>query len=162
MKKVLLTSLCLLIISQANAANVVLEKTLSLDVAKEIANKTLTLCKEGGYNVSVAVVDKQGYIRTHIRADGAGVHSLESSRKKAFTAASMGAPTGAVAANIAKSAELEGMRNMDDNILFLQGGIPIKIDNVTVGGIGVGGAPSGSIDEKCALDALKTFEGKLK
>ena len=44
---------------------------------------------------------------------------------------------------------------MNDNLLLLQGGLPIVNNSGTViGGIGVGGAPGGQFDEACALEAL--------
>lgn len=43
----------------------------------------------------------------------------------------------------------------------MEGGLPIKINNTVVGGIGVGGAHS-SEDTKIALKALETFEKLIK
>ena len=37
------------------------------------------------------------------------------------------------------------------------GGLPIKFGKATVGGIGVGGAPSGNIDAACAVAGLKAI-----
>jgi uncharacterized protein GlcG (DUF336 family) len=43
---------------------------------------------------------------------------------------------------------------MDSRLVVQAGGLPIKIGGVLVGGIGVGGAPSGAIDETCARAGL--------
>jgi len=46
-----------------------------------------------------------------------------------------------------------------DGIMVSAGGIPISIGGSILGGIGVSGAPSGKIDEKCAragLEAVRT------
>lgn len=40
----------------------------------------------------------------------------------------------------------EGLLTMDDRLVVQTGGLPVKIGAVLVGGIGVGGAPSGAID----------------
>lgn len=47
---------------------------------------------------------------------------------------------------------------MNDNLLMLPGGLPVVIDGVRVGGIGVGGAPGGHLDAKCAQDALSALK----
>lgn len=50
-----------------------------------------------------------------------------------------------------------GLREMDSRLVIQAGGLPIKIGGALVGGIGVGGAPSGAIEETCAragLDAI--------
>lgn len=39
---------------------------------------------------------------------------------------------------------------MDDRLVVQTGGLPVKIGAVLVGGIGVGGAPSGAIDTESA------------
>jgi uncharacterized protein GlcG (DUF336 family) len=44
----------------------------------------------------------------------------------------------------------EGLRDMDDDILILGGGLPIVLNDLVIGGIGVGGAPGGDLDEACA------------
>jgi len=55
---------------------------------------------------------------------------------------------------------------LNESILLLGGGFPIKIGGEVVGGIGVGGAPGIEYDEVCASAALKvlkaddTFEKK--
>ena len=46
--------------------------------------------------------------------------------------------------------ELEQLREMDDRMLILAGGLPIKIGDELVGGIGVGGAPGDHLDQACA------------
>ena len=50
-----------------------------------------------------------------------------------------------------------GLRDMDERLVIQAGGLPIKIGGALVGGIGVGGAPSGDADAACAragLDAI--------
>jgi uncharacterized protein GlcG (DUF336 family) len=56
-----------------------------------------------------------------------------------------------------KNPSLQGLRDMDRNILMLGGGLPIEINGEIVGGIGVGGAPGAHLDDACAqagLDAI--------
>ncbi|WP_290701906.1 heme-binding protein [Amphritea sp.] len=127
---------------------------LNLDTAQKLASAALTQCATDGYNVSVSVVDASGITRVQIRADNAGPHTLESSRKKAYTSASMGRPTADFADLIKKMPEVAGLRDMDPNILILGGGLPIKVAGQKIGGIGVGGAPGGHLDQACAQAAI--------
>jgi uncharacterized protein GlcG (DUF336 family) len=82
-----------------------------------------------------------------------GTH--RSSTGKAFKSASMGRPTAQLAKLIKDRPELAGLRDMDPRLVILGGGLPIKIGDELVGGIGVGGAPGGHLDEACAQAGLK-------
>lgn len=130
---------------------------MPLDLAQKAANAAMKKCDDDGHRVSVAVVDRSGVLRVLLRAGGAGSHTVNSSAKKAYTAASLGRPTSELANLIKERPELQGMRDMDDQILLLGGGLPIKVGEELVGGIGVGGAPGAPLDEACAkagVDAL--------
>ena len=50
---------------------------------------------------------------------------------------------------------------MNESILILGGGFPIKINDEIVGGIGVGGAPGTKFDEACARAGLKSIGAEL-
>lgn len=133
------------------------EAVLPLPLAAKAASAALDQCAKDGYLVSVAVVDRAGTVRSFLRADGAGPHTVESSQKKAYTAASMRGPTGNVADLIAKTPSVQGLQHMNDKILFLAGGLPIEIGGDVVGGIGVGGAPGGHLDAACAQAGLDSI-----
>jgi uncharacterized protein GlcG (DUF336 family) len=133
------------------------ETVLPLHVAHQAVRAAVESCKKDGYRVSVSVVDRAGVLRTMERADGAGPHTVESSRKKAYTAASVRRPTTELADLMNKVPTLQALRDMHDQILILGGGLPIEIGGEVVGGIGVGGAPGAHLDDACAqagLDAI--------
>ncbi|NUP68114.1 MAG: heme-binding protein, partial [Nonomuraea sp.] len=46
--------------------------------------------------------------------------------------------------------------------LVLGGGVPVTSGGAPIAGIGVGGAPSGDIDESIAQAALKAITGQLR
>lgn len=142
--------------STATAVELPQQHYLPVDLAQKLASETLSACAADGYNVSVSVVDRQGVLKALLRADNAGPHTIESSRKKAFTSASMGAPTAKFAKLIGEKPFLAGLRDMDANILILGGGLPVVVNGERLGGIGVGGAPGGHLDEACAQKALDT------
>ena len=133
------------------------ESVLPLSMANKAVQAALEACKKDGYRVSVSVVDRGGILRTMARADGAGPHTIDSSHKKAYTAASLRRPTTELAELINKVSTLQSLRDMNDHILILGGGLPIEIGGDVVGGIGVGGAPGAHLDDACAqagLDAI--------
>lgn len=133
---------------------------LTLELAQKIATSALQQCIQDGYAVSVAVVDRSGVLITQIRNPAAGPHTIGSSLGKAFTSASMGQPTTRLANAIAENPALNGLRDMDSRMVILAGGLPIMIDGQRVGGIGVGGAPGGNMDEACATHGLQQIGAK--
>lgn len=133
------------------------EAVLPMGMAGKAVQASLDACKKDGYRVSVSVVDRAGVLRAMVRADGAGPHTVDSSRKKAYTAASLRRPTTELAELINKVPTLQALREMNDQVLMLGGGLPIEIGGEIVGGIGVGGAPGAHLDDACAqagLDAV--------
>lgn len=130
-------------------------------VAQRAVAAALESCRADGYAVSVAVVDRAGLVKAHMRADGAGPHTLDSSRRKAYTAASLREPTGKLAALAAAQPRLQGLRDMNESILLLGGGFPVRMQGRVVGGIGVGGAPGEALDEACARAGLRAIGADL-
>jgi uncharacterized protein GlcG (DUF336 family) len=133
------------------------ESVLPLSMASKAVQAAMEACKKDGYRVSVSIVDRAGILRTMARADGAGSHTVDSSRKKAYTASSLRRPTSELADLLSKVPQLAALRDMNDDILMLGGGLPIEIGGEVVGGIGVGGAPGAHLDDACSqagLDAI--------
>jgi uncharacterized protein GlcG (DUF336 family) len=130
------------------------ESILPLGIADKAIHAALESCKKDGYRVSVSVVDRAGVLRAMGRSDGAGPHTVDSSRKKAYTAASVRRPTTELAELIMKVPTLQALRDMNSEILILGGGLPIEIGGEIVGGIGVGGAPGAHLDDACAQEGL--------
>ncbi|WP_102127497.1 GlcG/HbpS family heme-binding protein [Deinococcus planocerae] len=133
----------------------VTQASLSTSAAVRIAQLAVQNCAQGGYNVTATVVDRAGVTLAVARAENAGPHTVDASYRKAYTSASARNATSAIAENIRNnpaSAELARI----DRFLVLAGGAPIRVNNAVVGAVGVGGAPSGTIDEKCATDAVTT------
>ncbi|HXF94266.1 MAG TPA: heme-binding protein [Nitrospiraceae bacterium] len=153
----LVAGLMLGFMQTASADELLREAVLPVAQADKAAHAALEKCTKDGYKVSVAVVDRAGVLRALLRGDGAGPHTVSSSSKKAFTAASLRRPTSELADLAAKTPVLQGLHRMDENILILGGGLPIEIGGEVVGGIGVGGAPGAHLDDACAqagLDAI--------
>lgn len=138
------------------------ETVLPAALATKAVQSALDKCAKDGYRVSVAVVDRAGVLRSLIRGDGAGPHTVESSVKKAYTAASLRTPTGDMADMVSKMPAAQGLRDMSDKILILGGGLPIDFGGEVLGGIGVGGAPGGHLDAACAQAGLDSIGAAQK
>ncbi|TMV14948.1 GlcG/HbpS family heme-binding protein [Arenibacterium halophilum] len=127
---------------------------LPLDLASEAANAALEACSAQGHDVSVAIVARDGSTKVLLKADNSGPHTASSATGKAFTSAGLGRDTAGLAEFIAGNMQNNGLRDMDARLVIQAGGMPIRIGGALVGGIGVGGAPSGAIDAECALVGL--------
>ena len=130
---------------------------LPLAMAGDAANTALEACGAEGHYVSVAIVARDGNTKVLLKADNSGPHTASSARGKAFTSAGLGRDTAGLAEFISGNTQNNGLRDMDERLVIQAGGLPIRIGGTLVGGIGVGGAPSGAIDADCAragLDAI--------
>lgn len=149
------TALVLLIPWTARASDELpKESVLPLSLASKAIQASLDACNKDGYRVSVSIVDRAGVLRAMDRADGAGSHTVDSSRKKAYTAASLRRSTTELAELINKVPTLQALGKMNDHVLMLGGGFPIEIGGEIVGGIGVSGAPGTQLDDACAQTGL--------
>lgn len=130
---------------------------LPLEMAVTAAQEALTACAAEKHAVSVAIVARDGATKVVLKADGSGPHTGSSATGKAFGSAALGRDTAGLAEFIATNPQNDGLRDMDDRLVLQAGGLPIRIAGALVGGIGVGGAPSGDVDAACAragLDAI--------
>ncbi|MFA9438322.1 heme-binding protein [Uliginosibacterium sp. sgz301328] len=141
-------------------AQVRTEKNISLALASEIAAASVEACTAKGYAVTATVVDRAGTVRAVLRADNAGVHTVDASRAKAYTSASTRTPTGTILENVQKTPAAQYLPNIE-GFLVVAGGVPIKSGNDVIGAVGVGGAPGGHLDEQCAAAALDKVKDKL-
>ena len=107
--------------------------------------------------VAIAIVDAAGNLEAYAKMDNLRIFSRRHAQRKAYTSAIMGVDSGAHAER------LQGQgRNIadlgDPMVTHGTGGLVILKDGVILGGIGVGGYPSGQADEdlsRIGLDAMK-------
>ncbi|MEV6124165.1 heme-binding protein [Streptomyces sp. NPDC052077] len=119
---------------------------LTADAAAKAARAALRAAAKANQKVSVAVVDRNGNTLLTVRGDGAGPQSYESAVKKAYTAVSWNAPTSELTGRLDQAPTLKDI----PGTLFLAGGVPVTAKNAPIAGIGVAGAPSGTLDEQFA------------
>ena len=65
------------------------------------------------------------------------------------------------AKRVASESDRPGLAMIKD-ALGLPGGLPIKVGNETIGGVGVAGAPGGNGDVACAEAAIEAVRDQLK
>ena len=126
---------------------------LSVASASKAAQGALDAAAKAGQHVSVAVVDRDGNVIVQLRGDGAGPQSFSSAEEKAFTAVSWNNKTSVLVSNLQQNPTLKDI----PGTLFLAGGVPVDSNSAPIAGIGVAGAPSGTMDEAYAqagVDAL--------
>jgi uncharacterized protein GlcG (DUF336 family) len=147
--------------NQAPGQNVPSEKQLSLPLAQEAAAAAIDQCRKDGYKVTVTVVDRAGRVKVVMRDDGTGPHTLDTSRRKAFTSLSFKTSSAEFAKRVATNPEAAGLRDVD-GVITLGGGLPILSGVEVIGAIGVGGAPGGDKDEACARAGINKIAEKIK
>ncbi len=145
----------------ASAQAVRTEKNMSLELANKIAAATVAACSADKFNVTATVVDRAGSVRAVHRADNAGPHTLAASQAKAFTSASAKNTTLAMMENAQKNPAAANVAQIP-GFLLLGGGVPVKAGDEVIGAVGVGGAPGGHLDEKCAMAGIATVQDMLK
>lgn len=92
---------------------------------------------EIGFPVNIVVVDDGGNLLGCVRMDGAFTLSMKTAMSKAKTAASHRRPTTEINAVVASALS----RASGGVITDMAGGLPIFIEGVCVGAIGIGSAP---------------------
>lgn len=128
-------------------------KRITLETALRIGKTAIDTCRKEGVNISVTVVDRAGQPQVMLRDVIAPAISQTISEQKAHAAVAFNSKTSQLEGrfkNLGSVAKTEGL-------IFSAGGVPIQAAGRILGGIGVSGAPSGELDEKCAqagLDAV--------
>lgn len=136
-------------------------RTLTPEAALKAAQAALKSCRDGGYQVAVAVVDRSGLAQVMLRDRYAGAHTPKTAIGKAWTAVSFRTNTTAMAEMTQSGKPASGIRQLP-NVVMVGGGVLIEGGGSILGGIGVSGAPGGDIDEKCANAGIAAIKDALE
>jgi len=122
------------------AASVRLQQTLTYAGARAVVDAAAARARALEVPVNIAVVDLAGALLAFARLDGAALLSGPIAQDKAYTVAAFnGVPTHAWFGLIeAEPALREGIVHRDRLVIFA-GGIPVIVDDVLVGAVGVSG-----------------------
>jgi uncharacterized protein GlcG (DUF336 family) len=142
------------------AQGIVMQRNLSLGMAKTIAEATLAACKSKGYNTAAAVVDRAGDVLIMLRDEQATSQVLEMARRKAYTAKMFRVPTKEFQERTQNDPARAAQRDLAD-ILALSGGVPIQVGNDTIGAIGSAGSTL-ETDDACAKAGIAKVAELLK
>jgi uncharacterized protein GlcG (DUF336 family) len=142
------------------AQGVVLQRNLSLAMAKTIAEATLAACKSKGFSTAAVVVDRAGQVLVMLRDEQGTAQMLEMARRKAYTARMFRITTMEFQKRTAGDSPLAGQRDVAD-VLALGGGVPIQVNNETIGGVGSSGS-SQETDDACAKAGIARVADLLK
>jgi uncharacterized protein GlcG (DUF336 family) len=145
----------------AARAQLLEHKDLTAAMAITIAQTAIETCKASGYAVSASVVGRNGEIIAQVRGDNASPHTVENSFRKAYTARTLRAPSGALVERIKTDPVIGNIVHLT-NIIALPGALPIKVGDETIGAAGVSGAPGGDKDEACAKAGIDKVSAELK
>ena len=144
---VLAVGLAAIATGDARAQGVVMQRSLSLGMAK-------------GFNTSVAVVDRAGQVLVILRDEQATSQTAEMARRKAYTARMFRISTMEFQKRTAEDPGREAQRDLAD-ILALSGGVPIQIGADTIGAVGSAGSNL-EMDDACAKAGVAKVKDLLK
>jgi uncharacterized protein GlcG (DUF336 family) len=132
------------------------KRSINVDTAQIAIAAGVAKAKQLGFNMSIAIVDEGGALKSFVRMDGASDTSLRISQDKAYTSASLGLPTHAFWDFVKNDPPLlHGIVNYPRLIVF-GGGYPIKENGKVIGAIGVSGGHY-SDDMEVARAALQAI-----
>jgi uncharacterized protein GlcG (DUF336 family) len=147
-------------LAAAANAQLLTHKDLSAAMALTMAQTAISTCTANGYRVSVTVVGRSGEVVLQVRGDGTGPHTMENSLRKAYTSRTFSVPSGEIVKRWKDNPQYGAV--FLSNIAAAQGGLPIRVGDDTIGGIGVSGSPGGDKDEVCAKAAIDKVADELK
>lgn len=110
--------------------------TLTLEGARKILDGCVAAA--GDLSVVIVVADPSGEPIMTARMDGAPLLSVGVARDKAWTVASFGEPTHWWAEALAADPSLQPLAN-GRPLMAVPGGVPVVVDDVVVGAVGVSG-----------------------
>ena len=134
---------------------------MNLDLAKKTAEKIEKYAEDMGLNIVIAVCNSEGNpILSHVM-DGAFLVSYELASSKAFSAVALNMATDEINQLAQPGGALYGIDRVNSKpITIVGGGVPIKVDGKTVGGLGISGGTAEE-DVELANYGLKVLEELL-
>ena len=133
-------------------------KAMSLDTAMALAQGALENCREGGYQIAVAVVDRSGLTQVVLRDRYAGPHTLDTATRKAWTGGFVPhRHAGADRHGRRRAAHGRHSRHVPAPWCWAAACRSMSAGAI-IGGVGVSGAPDPELDDGCAragIDAVQ-------
>ena len=143
----------------AAASDIITDKSIGMELSRDIANETIIACRKDGYHISAVVVDRFGLIRAALRDDRASRFTLEIAERKANMTVMAWTDSGAFKN---ARADIQQELNHIQGLIVMEGGIKIISGGYNIGAVGVSGAPGGDKDAACAVKALEKLSGRIE
>ncbi len=136
---------------------------LSLDLAEKIARVAVDACRKIGFRTTIAVVDSSGTLKTFLRDEGTGPHTINLAQDKAYTALTLASrfATSLTFANARGGTLGTPMPNIR-GVTTVGGGVPIKYRGEVIGAVGSSGAVGADKDEQCVQAGIDAAAAELK
>jgi ferredoxin len=131
-----------------------LPESVTLEKAYEMIHAVQSYAEESGLKVSVAVVDRDGVPLATVRMDGADHWTPELALNKAQTSTSFWLATSLMRAESRRPWFRSLVVSSRGRILAAGGGVPIVEDAYVIGAVGVHGAGTEELDNRCCQAAL--------
>lgn len=159
-KKILAGSaLAVFINTLAYAGDIISDKSIGMELARDIATETINACRKDGYHISAVVVDRFGLVRASLRDDLASRFTLEIAERKANMTVMAWTDSGAFKK---ARADIQQELNHIEGLIVMEGGIKIIAGGYNIGAVGVSGAPGGDKDAACATKALAKLAERIE
>jgi uncharacterized protein GlcG (DUF336 family) len=136
-------------------------KLLTPETALKAAQAALKKCRDSGYQVTVAVVDRMGVVQVVLRDRFAGPHTVDMASAKAYTAVSFRTNTTDLAEATQPGRPQSGIRSRP-GVAAVGGGLMIEAGGSLLGAIGVSGAPGGKEDDACAAAGIAAIREDIE
>jgi len=140
------------------AADIVNAKLMTLELAVDIAQGAIDACRKDGYQISVVVVDRSGRTQVVMRDVFANQFLTQLAQAKANAVVLSNTSSSALRKN---RADIVNELNLLDDLLVLDGGLPVMVAGSMIGAVGVSGAPGGDLDEACAQRGIDGVQERL-
>ena len=141
------------------AKDVVTDKSIGMELARDIVNAAVQVCRKAGYSVSAVVVDRHGLMRAALRDDSAARFTLEIAERKANMTVMAWTDSG----EFRKARkDIQQELNHINGLIVMEGGIKITASGYNIGAVGVSGAPGGDKDAMCAKKAIEQLNERIE
>jgi uncharacterized protein GlcG (DUF336 family) len=135
-------------------------RSLTPETALSAAQAALKKCRDDGFQVAVAVVDRSGLTQVMLRDRLAGAHSPAMAADKAWSAVTFRTSTAELEQATRPGMPQNGIRDRP-RVVAVAGGMIIEGAGSLLGGIGVSGAPGGDRDEICAKAGIAAIRDSI-
>lgn len=130
------------------------QPTVTLDAALVILAGARTEAQSRGRALAMVVVDPGGNVVASQRMDGAQLVAMELATDKAYTAVACGEPTELWGECTQPGQSDWGLAlSAQGRFIVFAGGLPLRLDGVVVGALGISGGPS-DVDRACGVAGL--------